>query len=210
MWASEQVWVVSKWVVCILRAFWLKQQELRVRKIGSLAGRLRENLSLWLTLLLLREMVSDLWQNENSKDKAEFADLVKANAFNWKEYTLKLSLYQNSLVVQWFGLGTFTARTQVRFLIGELRFHKLCNVTEKRKEKKLWLYLFFFPKLNPSFVLQNVRDKGWCAFKISLFGKIKWGQSHITSDLCNCTVLTIWEGGGVYTFIKMQNISLLL
>ena len=196
---GEQVWVVSKWVVCILRSSWLKEQELRVRKIGRLARRLCENLSLWLTLLLFREMVSDLWQNENSKDKAEFTDLVKSNAFNWKEHTLKLSLYQNSLAVQWFGFGTFMARTQIQFLIGELRLQKLCNVAEKRKEKKN-ATLLFPPKLDSSFVLQNVRDNGWCAFKISLFVKIKRGQSQVTSDLCNCTILTTW-GGGVFIYL---------
>ena len=70
---------------------------------------------------------------------------------------------------------------------------------KKEKKRKMPLYCFS-PKLDPSFVLQNVRDNGWCAFKISLFGKIKRGQSQVTSDLCNCTILTIW-GGGVFIYL---------
>ena len=42
----------------------------------------------------------------------------------------------NSLVVQWLGLCAFTARAQVRSLVGELRSRKLHGAAEKKKKKK--------------------------------------------------------------------------
>ena len=39
----------------------------------------------------------------------------------------------NSLVVQWLGLGDFTAGTQVQSLAGELKSYKLCDVSKKKK-----------------------------------------------------------------------------
>ena len=54
--------------------------------------------------------------------------------------TLQLSLETapgNSLVVQWLGLSTFTARPRVRSLVRELRSRKLHSTAKKkRKEKK--------------------------------------------------------------------------
>ena len=43
----------------------------------------------------------------------------------------------NSLAVQWLGLGTFTARAQVRSLFRELRSRKPSGAAkEKRKKEK--------------------------------------------------------------------------
>ena len=42
----------------------------------------------------------------------------------------------NSLVVQWLGLGTFTARAQVRSLVRELKSCKPCSAAKKKKKKK--------------------------------------------------------------------------
>ena len=48
----------------------------------------------------------------------------------------------NSLVVQWLGLGAFTARARVHSLVRELKSCKPCGVARKikkeRKEKKTW------------------------------------------------------------------------
>ena len=41
----------------------------------------------------------------------------------------------NSLVVQWLGLGAFTAVAQVQSLIGELKSHKPCGMAKKKKKK---------------------------------------------------------------------------
>ena len=38
----------------------------------------------------------------------------------------------NSLVVQWLGLGAFTARARVQSLVRELRYHELHNAAKKR------------------------------------------------------------------------------
>ena len=39
----------------------------------------------------------------------------------------------NSLAVQWLGLGAFSAGTQVRSLVGELKSHKPHSVAKKKK-----------------------------------------------------------------------------
>ena len=39
-------------------------------------------------------------------------------------------------MVQWLGLGDFTARAQVQSLVGELRSHKLRGVAKRKKKKK--------------------------------------------------------------------------
>lgn len=36
----------------------------------------------------------------------------------------------------WLGLHNFTDGAQVRSLVGELRFHKLCGAAQKKKERK--------------------------------------------------------------------------
>ena len=46
-------------------------------------------------------------------------------------------------MVQWLGLGTFTARPWVQSLVKELRSHKLCGEAKKKKKdnkkrKGLW------------------------------------------------------------------------
>ena len=38
-------------------------------------------------------------------------------------------------MVQWVGLGAFTARTWDQSLVGELRSHKPCGMAKKRKKK---------------------------------------------------------------------------
>ena len=40
----------------------------------------------------------------------------------------------NSLVVQWLGLGAFTAVPEVQSLIGELISCKLCSVTKNKNK----------------------------------------------------------------------------
>ena len=39
-------------------------------------------------------------------------------------------------MVQWLGLGAFTAGTRVQSLVGELRSHKLCSAAKKKKTTK--------------------------------------------------------------------------
>ena len=48
---------------------------------------------------------------------------------------LRMSFTENSLVVQWLGLCTFTA--QVQSLVGELRSHKLSSVTKNKTKQKI-------------------------------------------------------------------------
>ena len=43
---------------------------------------------------------------------------------------------RNSLAVQWLGLSAYTATTQVQFLAGELRSHKLSDSVKKQTNKK--------------------------------------------------------------------------
>ena len=51
-----------------------------------------------------------------------------------KEVILKIKLISgNSLAVQWLGLHAFTARAQVRSLVGELRPHKPRDMAKKQK-----------------------------------------------------------------------------
>ena len=40
----------------------------------------------------------------------------------------------SSLVVQWLGLGTFTAMAQVQSLVGALRSYKLCRAAKNLKK----------------------------------------------------------------------------
>ena len=88
------------------------------------------------------------------------------------KYQINKAGLGNSLVVQWLRLGTVTARAQVQFLVGELRFHKPCSMTlpsqkkkkGKEKKKKAGLVLC------------------WCAISshwVNIEGK--WGatESHI-------------------------------
>ena len=42
----------------------------------------------------------------------------------------------NSLVVQWLGLGTVTARAWVQSLVRELRSCKLCGVTKTKQQQQ--------------------------------------------------------------------------
>ena len=42
----------------------------------------------------------------------------------------------NSLAVQWLGLCAFTAEGWVRFLVWELRSHKLHSTAKNKKQKK--------------------------------------------------------------------------
>ena len=42
----------------------------------------------------------------------------------------------NFLVVQWLGLNAFTAGVWFQSLVGELRSHKSCGVTKKKKQKR--------------------------------------------------------------------------
>ena len=43
----------------------------------------------------------------------------------------------NSMVVQWLGLGAFTARPQVQSLVGELRSCKPGSMAKKRERRRL-------------------------------------------------------------------------
>ena len=40
-------------------------------------------------------------------------------------------------MVQWLGLGAFTAVAQVQSLVGELRSHKPCGAAKKKKKKNV-------------------------------------------------------------------------
>ena len=46
---------------------------------------------------------------------------------------IKIRNKENSLVVQWLGLGPFTARAHVRSLVQELRSHKPSSATERER-----------------------------------------------------------------------------
>ena len=48
-----------------------------------------------------------------------------------------LKTWGNSLVVQWLGLGTFTAVARAQSLVGELRSHKPCDMAKKKKKEDL-------------------------------------------------------------------------
>ena len=54
---------------------------------------------------------------------------IAASFFLFKDYT-----FGNSLVVQWLGLGSFTARAQVQTLVGKLKSRKPCGAAKKKKD----------------------------------------------------------------------------
>ena len=56
------------------------------------------------------------------------------SALCWTPWKIKKTTYGNSLEVQWLGLGAFTAGTQIRFLVRELRSLKLCVVWTQEKK----------------------------------------------------------------------------
>ena len=62
--------------------------------------------------------------------------------------TYKMGTCQTSLVVQWLRLCTSTQRTQVQFLVGELRFHMPCDTAKTFFKKWAHFYRFFFLFLN--------------------------------------------------------------
>ena len=49
---------------------------------------------------------------------------------------------RNSLVVQWLGLGDFTARVQVQSLIRKLRSQKIYSLARKKREKFHYVQTF--------------------------------------------------------------------
>ena len=48
----------------------------------------------------------------------------------------KTKIPGNSLAIQWLGLGTFTARALVQFLVRELRSRKLSGTAKTKKKQK--------------------------------------------------------------------------
>ena len=55
---------------------------------------------------------------------------------NYEKY-----IWGNSLVVQWLGLGAFTAVAQVQSLVGELRSPKPRGMAKKKKRKERKIYM---------------------------------------------------------------------
>ena len=59
----------------------------------------------------------------------------------WRKYSIKIhaDTFENDpwefLVVQWLGLGAFTAGFWLQFWLGELRFCKPCGAAKKKKKK---------------------------------------------------------------------------
>ena len=78
----------------------------------------------------------------------------------------------NSLVVQWLGLGTFTAGARVQSLVGKLRSHKLCSTAKKKKKKKvhykyyLETLLCFLKKLNIELIKSSNSISGYIPKRI--------------------------------------------
>ena len=58
-------------------------------------------------------------------------------------------------MVQWLGLGAFTAVAQVQSLVGELRSCKPCGATKKKKKKFLYPPNPPDPETPPSLVGRN-------------------------------------------------------
>ena len=80
--------------------------------------------------------------------------------------TYKMGTCQTSLVVQWLRLCTSTQRTQVQFLVGELRFHMPCDTAKTFFKKWAHFYRFFFLFLkHPASILSlkylNIQVHKW-------------------------------------------------
>ena len=62
----------------------------------------------------------------------------------FENFALNFQFFENSPVVQWLGLSTFTVNIQVRSLVGELRTYKPHSQTKMNKEKSNFSFCLLF------------------------------------------------------------------
>ena len=95
-------------------------------------------------------------------------------------------MLSNSLVVQWLGLGAFTAGAWVQSLIGELTFYKPHGMAKKRKkkEKRKTCTTSEHHMGEPQSKIPWERQTGHQVQKTLRFVKTKWIPCHYWEPRC--------------------------